>query len=92
MPGWIALTISLLVAHAIPRLESAIGGSSEEQSRRIAYFHLWLVLPATAIAFLNSGMGSIYDVPPKHRVLQQTDKQSGDQDNASGKPEDSRSN
>ena len=42
----------------------------------------------TAIAFGASGMGTIYDVPPEHRILPQADKQSGAQDNASGKPED----
>ena len=88
LPGWITLATSLLVAQAIPRLESAIGGSSEERGRRIALFHLWLVLPATVTVFSASRMGPIYDVPPKQRILSQGDQQPGGQDNASGKQED----
>ena len=87
-PGWTTLAITMLAAQAIPRLTSRIGGSSEEQSRQITGLYIWLVAPATVIAFLNSKMGPIYNVPPKHRMLLQGDQQPGDQDNASGELED----
>ena len=51
--------------------------------------HLLITLPLTALAFNLSGTKGIYNVPPEHRMLAQADKQSGDQDNASGKPGDS---
>ena len=88
-PGWITLVITMLAAQAIPRLTSRIGGSSEEQSRQITGLYIWLVAPATVVAFLNSRMGPIYNVPPKHRMLLQGDQQTGDQGNDSGEPEDS---
>ena len=87
-PGWTTLAITMLAAQAIPRLTSRIGGSSEEQSRQITGLYIWLVAPATVVAFLNSKMGPIYNVPPKHRMLLQGDQQPGDQDNDTGEPED----
>ena len=90
-PGWTTLAITMLAAQAIPRLTSRIGGSSEEQSRQITGLYIWLVAPATVVAFLNSRMGPIYNVPPKHRMLLQGDKQPGDQYKAFEKPEESES-
>ena len=90
-PGWTTLAITMLAAQAIPRLTSRIGGSSEEQSRQITGLYIWFVAPATVVAFLNSRMGPIYNIPPEHRMLLQGDQQPCDQDNASGKPEESES-
>lgn len=87
-PGWTTLAITMLAAQAIPRLTSRIGGSSEEQSRQITGLYIWLVAPATVVAFLNSRMGPIYNVPPKHRMLLQGDQQTGKQNNDSGKQQE----
>ena len=52
--------------------------------------HAGLTLPVTIGVFFGSRLGPIYDVPPKHRMLLQGDKQPGNQDDASGKQEDPR--
>ena len=51
----------------------------------------FLIGTPTLIAFLVATKGSIYNIPPEHRMLLQGDQQSGDQDNASGKLEESES-
>ena len=45
-------------------------------------------LPVAAAFFYGSRMKGIYNVPPRHRILPQADKQPGDQSNASGKQEE----
>ena len=88
--GWITLAVSMLVVQAVPRLIALGTGVSEDLESSIAWFHLLIIAPATLAAFSVSGMGSIYDVPPEHRMLPQGDKLAGNQDNASGKQEDPR--
>ena len=88
-PGWITLAVTLSVVQAVPRLIAAGRGISEDLERSIAWYHLFVVAPATLAAFSVSGMGPIYDVSPLHRVLPQGDRQSGNQGNTSGKPGDS---
>ena len=83
-----AVTMSLV--QAVPRLMAAAQGVSEDLETGIAWYHLFVVAPATLAAFSVSRMGPIYDVPPEHRMLPQVDKQSGDQGNVSAKQEDSR--
>ena len=70
-PGWIALVAT-----------AAIFGSGEYSPAA----HLIVTLPVTVVAFLASGvMSTIYEVPPRHRTPPPGDKQSGGQDNVSGK-------
>ena len=81
-PGWVALVIGAVLAEFAlnidlpPTVLERLGG------------HAMITLPIAGGAFYGSRMGPIYDVPRKHRILPQGDKQSGDQDNASGKQED----
>ncbi len=89
-PGWITLAVTMSLVQVVPRLMAAAQGVSEDLETGIAWYHLFVVAPATLAAFSVSRMGPIYDVPPEHRMLPQGDKQPGDQDNTSGKQEDPR--
>ena len=89
-PGWITLVVTMSLVQAVPRLMAAAQGVNEDLETGIAWYHLFVVAPATLAAFSVSRMGPIYDVPPEHRMLPQGDKQSGDQGNVSAKQEDSR--
>ena len=89
-PGWITLAVTLSLVQAVPRLMAAAQGVNEDLETGIAWYHLFVVAPATLAAFSVSKMGPIYDVPPEHRMLPQGDKQSGDQGNVSAKQEDPR--
>ena len=76
-PGWVALGATLLF------LEGLIAPDLDRSS------HLGITLPITIAAFYFSPrMKGIYNGPPGPRPLPQGDKQSGDQDNASGKQEE----
>ena len=87
-PGWITLAVSMAVVQAVPRLIASKSGVSEDLERGIAWFHLLVVAPSTAVAFFNSGMGPVYNVPPRDRTRPQGDKQPGAADKAPGKEED----
>ena len=85
-PGWIALGVSLAVLEII----AAWAGDAGSLPSRILKGHLLSTLPVAGGFFYGSRMGTIYDVPPKRRMLPQGDQQFGDQNNASGKQEDPR--
>ena len=81
-PAWVALVIVAVIAeYALhidlpPTILERLGG------------HAMITLPIAGGFFYGSRMGSIYDVPPKHRILPQRDQQPGDHGTASGKQED----
>ena len=56
----------------------------------MAGVHATTTLPSAVLAFFISGMGPIYSVPPRYRMLEQGDKQPGDQESGSGKQQDPR--
>ncbi|MDE0434878.1 MAG: ankyrin repeat domain-containing protein [Bryobacterales bacterium] len=72
--GWVALGATFLLLEA--------PGDLDRRS------HLVITLPIAAVFFNVSGKKGVYNVPPEHRILPQGDKQSGAQDNDSGKPEE----
>ena len=83
-PAWVALVIvAVIVEYALhidlsPTILERLGG------------HAVITLPIAGGFFYGSRMGSIYDVPPKHRILPQRDQQLGAAYKAPGKPEDPR--
>ena len=78
-PGWAAMVVSIaalqiavvLFAESQPTATQRLGATAS------------YTLPTAGAFFYGSRMKGIYNVPPKHRMLLQGDKQSGDQDNAS---------
>ena len=81
-PGWIALGITLAILAFMPL------DSDDPRPILAPLAHATMTLPTAAAFFYGSRMKGIYKVPPKHRMLPVGDKQSGAQDNASGKPEE----
>ena len=79
-PGWATLAGSVLAAELF-RLWV------QDLPAHLAAINLSIAAGATIFAFFNSGMGPIYNVPPKHRILPVGDKQPSAQDNASGSQE-----
>ena len=80
-PGWGTLAGSVLAAE-LYRLRV------QDLKPSLAAINLSIAGGATVVAFFSSGMGTIYDVPPKHRILRPQGVQHyGDQDNTSGNPE-----
>lgn len=77
-PGWITLAGSVLAAELFRLWVQDLPAS-------YAALNLGIAAGATAVVFVNSEMGTIYKVPPGYRSLPQADRQSGDQDNTSGK-------
>ena len=83
-PGWVALVITAVIAEFFmnidvpPSVLKRLGG------------HALITLPIAGGFFYGSRMGTIYDVPRKHRMLLQGDQQSGATDDASGKQKDPR--
>ncbi len=71
--GWFALGAIFLF------LEATTRGDLDRRA------HLVVTLPIAAGLFFGLWQGTIYEVPPKYRMLPQADRQSGNQDNASGK-------
>ena len=81
-PGWI--TAAVTTAIWVPFM----GVYSDFHAKGILLLGGLVSFGPTAIAFGASGMHSIYDVPPKHRILRPQGVQHyGDQDNSSGNPE-----
>ena len=83
-PGWV--TAAVTTAIWIP----IMGVYSDFSGMGILLFGGLVSFGPTAIAFGASGMKSIYDLPPEHRVLPEADQQVGVQDNASGKQDEAR--
>ena len=81
-PGWIALGVAFAITEFLINID--ISESRTTASERIVG-HAIITLVATLAAFSVSGMGPIYDLPPKHRMLPQGDQQPGDQESGSGK-------
>lgn len=82
-PGWVVLgaTLAFFESHA------AVTGYLDRRA------HAVVTIPATIAAFYFSPFPrekGVYNVPLKHRILPQGDKQSGDQDITSGTQQDSR--
>ena len=82
-PGWVVLgaTLAFFESHA------AVTGDLDRRA------HAVVTIPATIAAFYFSPFPrekGVYNVPPKHRMLPQGDKQSGDQGITSGTQQDSR--
>ena len=86
-PGWIALGVAFAITELLVNID--ISESPTTASDRIVG-HAIITFAATLAAFSVSGMGPVYDVPPKHRILPQGDQQPGDQDSSSTKQEDRR--
>ncbi len=81
-PGWGTLAGSVLAAELFRLWVQDLKAS-------LAAINLSIAGGATVVAFFSSGMGTIYDVPPKHRILRpQRDQQPGDQANTPGKQEE----
>ena len=83
-PGWVAMGVSIVA------MEIAIVLFADPRTPAEQRFlgHAFTTLPTAAAFFYGSRMKGIYNVPPRHRILPQGDKQSGDQGNASGKQEE----
>ena len=85
-PGWITAGVASLMWGVLFALDTSGGAEPGEVPQMLS---LGIGVP-TLIAFLVGKRGPIYNVPPKNLPLSQGDKQLGDQDNTSGKPEDRR--
>ena len=81
-PGWIALGVAFAMTEFLVNID--ISESRTTASERIVG-HAIITLVATLAAFSVSGMGTIYDLSPKHRMLPQGDQQPVDQQSGSGK-------
>ena len=81
-PGWITLGVVFGIMQTLLSMSASVDNVS---GSTMAGVHATTTLPAAALAFFTSGMGAIYSVPPRYRPLPQADKQSGAEDNASGK-------
>ena len=82
--GWATLlATSVLVGVLLMAL-----GTDGAEPGEVPLMSASVIGPPTLAAFLVAKMGSIYDVPPKHRTRTQGAKQSGVQDKAPGKPKD----
>ena len=83
-PGWVAMGVS------IASLEIAIALFAESPLPVLLRLgsHAFYTLPTAAAFFYGSRMKGIYNVPPKHRMLPQADKQPNAEENASGEQED----
>ena len=79
--GWITLAGSVLATEIFRIWVQDLPAS-------FAALNLGIAAGATVVVFANSELSPIYNVPPMYRVLPQGDKQSGIQDDASGKQEE----
>ena len=70
-PGWIALGVAFAITEFLINID--ISESRTTASERIVG-HAIITLVPTLAAFSVSGMGTIYDLPPKHRMLPQGDQ------------------
>ena len=86
-PGWITLGVVFGIMQTLLSMSASVDNVS---GSTMAGVHATTTLPSGVLAFFVSGMGPIYSLPPRYRILPQGDQQSGDQDNASGKQEDPR--
>ena len=85
-PGWVAMAVCsaaleisiLLFAESTPPVPLRLGS------------HAFHALPTGAVFLYISRLKGIYNVPIQYRMQPEGDKQSGDQDNTSGKQEDPR--
>ena len=75
--GW----ATLVVASVLVGVLWMVGGTMGAEPGEVPLISASVIGPPTLIAFLAAKMGSIYDVPPKHRTLPQGDQKSGDQGN-----------
>ena len=78
--GWVAMGVLL----AFFESHKAVTGELDRRA------HAIVTLPIAAGVFFASWKKGVYNVPHRHRILLQGDKQTGGQDNASGKQEDPR--
>ena len=81
-PGWVALGIVAVI------VEFGMNIDLPPTALQRLLGHGIYTLPVAAAFFYGSRMKGIYNVPPRHRILPQADKQPGDQSNASGKQEE----
>ena len=81
-PGWVALVIVAVI------VEFGMNIDLPPTALQRLLGHGIYTLPVAAAFFYGSQMKGIYNVPPRHRILPQADKQPGDQSNASGKQEE----
>ena len=84
--GWATLVVTSVLVGIL----WMAGGTSGAEPGEVPLISASVIGLPTLIAFLGAKMGSIYDVPPKHRMLSQGDQHPDDQGNASAKQEDSR--
>ena len=84
-PGWVALGITFGVLQTLLSMSDSVDNVPVSG---MLLSHAGLTLPVTTGVFFGSRLGPIYDVPPKHRMPPQADKQSVYQGNASGKQGD----
>ncbi len=83
-PGWVAVGVSI----AALEIAIALFAESPPTAPQRLVGHAFWTLPTAAAFFYGSRMKGVYNVPPKHRMLPQGNKQPGNQDNISGKQED----
>ena len=83
-PGWIALGVTLAILAFMPL------DSDDPRPILAPLAHATMTLPISAGFFYGSRMQGIYKVPSKRRMLSIADKQSDNQGNPSGKPEEPR--
>ena len=77
--GWAAMVVSIAALQIAVVLFAESQPTATQRLGATAFY----TLPTAGAFFYGSRMKGIYNVPPKHRMLLQGDKQSGDQDNAS---------
>ena len=85
-PGWVAVGVSI----AALEIAIALFAESPPTAPQRLVGHAFWTLPTAAAFFYGSRMKGVYNVPPKHRMLPQGNKQPGNHDNISGKQEDPR--
>ena len=85
-PEWVAVGVSI----AALEIAIALFAESPPTAPQRLVGHAFWTLPTAAAFFYGSRMKGVYNVPPKHRMLPQGNKQPGNHDNISGKQEDPR--
>ena len=86
-PGWITLGVVFGIMQTLLSMSASVDNVS---GSTMAGVHATTTVPAAVLAFFISGMGPIYSVPPRYRMLPQGDKQPDAESNAFGKQEEPR--
>ena len=87
-PGWITLGVVFGIMQTLLSMSASVDNVS---GSTMAGVHATTTVPAAVLAVFISGMGPIYSVPPRYRMLPQGDKQPDAESNAFGKQLDLRS-